>query len=311
MKFSKIAMSVILSVAAMSSAQAANYVDLGFEENEVKTTDAEGQNGNFYQTYIGFGFSPIEASPFSISGSMSDLRADATSNRTNWDRVRKQLYVGYKWQMNDLTFSPLAGIRTHTYAVSGEKTDTEIRFFPNLNYKVSDNTNVFLGGYTSLIPTRNVDRSGATAEYKSYTDYKHELEIGLSHKLSAGQYVKATVFSEIDTFEDKKAGDYEGLNQVMLRFAYGRQITDALFLEGIARFDVQRDKEYVGLATRDEKRNRYGVNFGYTLDQDWKVHGMVYYQTEDNKGHDGNGNVVNAEDNNDKIVYSLMLRRSF
>ncbi|MCD9496596.1 hypothetical protein [Photobacterium carnosum] len=309
MRFSKIAIGVVLSVAAFS-AHASNYIDIGFEENEIRISEDDGQNGNFYQTYMGFGFTPLATSPFQIIGSMSSLQADDPSNRDSWDRVRKQLYVAYKWQVGDLTFAPMAGVRHHTYS-DGDRRDTEIRFFPNLNYKVSNSTDVYLGGYVSTIPTQNKDRSGATEDYKSYTDYKHELELGVKYKLSLNQYVKVGVFSEVDAFEDKAPDAYEGLNQLMLRLAYGGNITDSLFLEGIARFDIQRDKKFVGLDTRDEKRNRYGVNFSYTLDQDWKVHGMAYYQTEDNKAHDGNGNVIGADDTNDKIVYSLMIRRSF
>ena len=309
MRFSKIAIGVVLSIAAFSS-YAANYIDIGFEENEIRTSEDDGQNGNFYQTYMGFGFTPLETLPFQVIGSISSLQADDPSNRDSWDRVRKQLYVAYKWQIGDFTFAPMAGVRHHTYS-DGDRRDTEVRFFPNLNYKVSDSTDVYLGGYVSTIPTQNKDRSGATEDYKNYTDYKHELELGVKYKLSSNQYFKVGAFSEIDTFEDKAPDAYEGLNQLMLRLAYGGNITDSLFVEGIARFDIQRDKEFVGLDTRDEKRNRYGVNFGYTLDQDWKVHGMVYYQTEDNKAHDGNGNVIDADDTSDKIVYSLMIRRSF
>lgn len=311
MRLSKIAIGVVLSVAALSSAHAANYIDIGFEENEIRTSEVDGENGNFYQTYMGFGFTPLEASPFQVIGSMSSLRADASVNRDGWDRVRTQLYVAYKWQIGDLTFAPMAGIRHHTYSTNGNKSDTEIRFFPGLNYKVSDSTDVFFNGYLATIPTKNEDRSGATTDYKNYTDYKHELELGVKYKLSENQYVKVGAFSEIDTFEDKKANDYEALNQLMLRLAYGGNITDSLFVEGIARFDIHRDKEYVGLETRDEKRNRYGINFGYTLDQDWRIHGMVYYQTEDNKAHDNNGYMIDADNTNDKIVYSLMIRRNF
>ncbi|KEI73302.1 hypothetical protein [Endozoicomonas elysicola] len=307
MKFTKLAMGIALAMAA-STSFAANYIDVGVEENEITMDDAPGQNGDFYQTYVGFNFEPIEGSPFHIMGTMSNLQADASKNREGWNRLRRQLYVGYKWNFGNLTFAPMAGIRHHTYDHEAKRRDTEVRFFPGLNYKVSDTTDIFFGGYTSLIPTRNVDRSGETSDYKEYTDYKHELEVGVKQKLSWGDYFKVGVFNELDTFEDRIGAGKTEMDQWMIRLAYGSQVTDALFLEGIARFDVQRDNEYADGIVRDEKRNRYGVNFNYKLDQDWNIHGMAYYQTEDNKDRLTG---ADAQYTNEKFVYSLMVRRSF
>lgn len=309
MKFTKIAMGIALAMAA-STSFAANYIDVGVEENEITMDDAPGKNGDFYQTYIGFNFEPIDGSPLHIMGTMSNLQADASANREGWNRLRRQLYVGYKWNYGNLTFAPMAGIRHHTYDWDAKKRDTEVRFFPGLNYKVSDTTDIFFGGYTSIIPTRNVDRSGDTSEYKKYNDYKHELEVGVKQKLSWGDYFKVGVFNELDTFEDVTTGKKE-MDQWMLRLAYGSQVTESLFLEGIARFDIQRDNEYAtdtGTYTQDEKRNRYGVNFNYKLDQLWNIHGMAYYQTEDNKDQKTG---ADKDYTGEKFVYSLMVRRSF
>ena len=305
MKFTKLAMGIALAMAA-STSFAANYIDVGVEENEITTDDAPGQNGSFYQTYVAFNFEPIKGSPLHIMGTMSNLQADASKNRESMNRLRRQLYVGYKWNFGNLTFSPMAGIRHHTYDWDGKKRDTEIRFFPSLNYRLSDSTDLVFGGYTSTIPTRVQDRSGTTTDYKAYNDYKHELEAGVKQKLSWGDYVKDGVFNELDKFEDVTTGKKE-MNQWMIRLAYGRQVTDSLFLEGLARFDVQRDNEFANGVTLDEKRNRYGVNFNYRLNQDWNIHGMAYYQTEDNKNMDGS----DKANTNDKISYSLQVRRSF
>ena len=116
MKLTQVAAGVAMSMVAATSAYAGNYVQFGFDENEIYTATADGVNNNSVHSYLGFQVMPVENSPLAISGSFNYLDFDSPGKRNDSNRTRTQLFVAYQGDLGNFTFAPKVGFRHHDYA---------------------------------------------------------------------------------------------------------------------------------------------------------------------------------------------------
>ena len=277
MKLTQIAAGVVIAMAA--SVAAADYVQIGFDENEYMLDEPAGVNTSSYNTAVNFGFSPIADSPLGISGSFSSRIYDA-SNQRGSDFTRQQLYVNYKWTAGDFTFSPKAGIRRND-KVSAR--DMEYRLYPNFGYKLSDSTSVHLNTFFNSIRS-TPDTGSATKKFN------YEVLAGVKHSLTSVDYVKFELFTEQTK---NKETDVKG-DRRQLRAAYGHNFGD-VSAELFGRYDVKKESDDVDQG----KETRIGLKANYIMNDDWSVSGVAWHNTD------------RDNDAEAKLVYSLFIKRSF
>ena len=219
--------------------------------------------------------------------------------------------LGYNWTSGNLTLKPKIGVRQEVY--NNQKKLSEIRIFPQFNYKLFDSTSVYLSGFVAPVPKKDFDRSLASSgELKSYNDYKHELELGVGHQLSSDKTINVSFYNEYNQTNDlEKAvdpldGAEEVRNEWQLRLSY-KQSFDGFSIRPWARIDLYRKKQNINGLKKDDKRHRVGFDTTYSLNKDYSMITRLYVQKENQEA----GWTGESADSKYRYYMKLALRRSF
>ncbi len=320
-----LALMVILS----SNAYAAT-VELGFE-NERYTSD-QYKSSDVFMPYISTSFNPIEDSNLNIS--MKYMYQDqygkkhATTPKdqfkTNRDRI-EVIAKGYSWKNGNFSFSPQAGFRYETWDINylsntgkQDRSKFELRLYPNMDYKINDQVNLYLSGFVAPVFMKTKQESRKDDNYvkgdlstNNYNgDYYHELQLlGVRYKINKNNSVWSSIYNERKYSED--ASKYD---RWQLRVGYNVNVISDLSFSPFVRYDLYYKEENIESAkfvkdhgkSRNKDELRLGSGFNYKATSTVNIVGEVYWQTAKVESYSG----VSSDDKN-RMFYKLAVRKSF
>ncbi|PSW20797.1 hypothetical protein C9I98_08135 [Photobacterium sanctipauli] len=292
---------VVLS-SLLSAPVLADYVEFGAE---LERYNSEYSGDDINMPYVGFNVTPFANSPFNISGHSSyAARLEEASNGGN--RNRQEFFIGYRWDFGDLTFAPTVGVRHESF---NSGTDVkEYRIFPGLTYNLSDESNIYLGGFVAPVSANDRDRSeNNSGSLESYTDWKHELELGYSSKLASGDSYKVSFYNEYQNKSDiVREGAEDNRNELQLRLQYQYQASSEFSVKPWARIGLYREKEDANGQIKEDIRHRAGFDTSYKFNQDWSMGTRLYAQMEERHDWDGTSN-----EDKWRYYFKFSIRRTF
>jgi hypothetical protein len=319
-----LALMVILS----SNAYAAT-VELGFE-NERYTSD-QYKTSDVFMPYISTSFNPIEDSSLNISmkymyqDQYGKKDADAEKDRFKTDRDRFEFFVkGYTWKNGNFSFAPSVGFRYEDWKINNDNTARqdkrkfELRFLPNMTYKINDQFSLYLSGFVApvFVQTKQESRKDSsyvkgklgTNDYNN--DYYQELQLlGVKYKINGNNTVWSSIYNE------RKYSQYSSkYDRWQLRLGYDVKATSDLSFGPFIRYDLSYKEENTENAkfakdsgkTRGKDEVRIGSSFNYEIVSSFNVVGEVYWQTAKVESYSG----VSSDDKN-RMFYKLGVRKTF
>ena len=291
MKLTQIAAGVAIAMAA--SVASADYVSIGFDENEIyKDTDR-----NNYAPSVQFGFSPLADSPLMITGHFRENLDDASDERHASDN-RQQIGVSYSLSSGDFTVAPDVAVRRE-----GTEDDNKVsyRFTLNNAYQVNEDLRAYLNFFTF---TRKAIAKEQTAS-KKYSAL--ETTLGANYALTSTNNLDVYLFN---AKEKDKAISAE-YNFWRVGTSLSHKFNDALSGNVFARYTFKENDKKAGVTTDTGKDWRLGVGLNYAINEDWSIGGNAFY-TQDYKTYDtGSKTAEQNKEDSKKYVYSLWFTRSF
>lgn len=320
---------VLASLILLSSSAYAANVELGFE-NEQYTSKYK--TSDVFMPYVATSFDPIDGSSLNVS--MKYLfqdqygKKDATTEKDKFktDRDRIEVYVkGYTWKNGNFAFSPQAGFRYEAWDINyngntgkQDKRKLELRFFPNMTYKVNDQVSLYLSGFVApvFMETKQESRKddsyvkGELSTNNYYGDYYHELQLlGVKYKIDDSNTVWSSIYNERKYSEH--ASKYD---RWQWRVGYDLKATNDLSISPFVRYDLQYKEENIESIkfvkdhgkSRNKDELRIGSGFNYKATSTVNIVGEIYWQTAKVESYSG----VSSDDKN-RMFYKLGVRKTF
>ncbi len=305
---------LILGALSTAAYGASRYIEVG---TEVEDFTSSYEHKDFVMPYVAGKINPFDNSPFFIEGKFSYQQHDNDAEKAKNRRKRTELYTGYAWKFGDFAFTPKVGFRHNDYASSStgdpsrentHNSQMEYRIYPNMSYKINDNTSWFFSGFVAPVDSKLNDtksRSGdSTRETgKEYSDYKHELDSGFQYRLPNGDRITASIYSEYSRQVYSSSTE-----EWQLRLKYRHQLENGkTTVEPFARIGLDREnRSKTGGVDRDTLRHRFGSTVDHKITDTFSIRGEVYYQTSRVENSSG----VRESDEN-KMFYKLGFRQEF
>lgn len=300
-------------------------IEMGFENEQYNHSY---DTSNVFMPYISSNFNPIKDSSFNISmkymyqDEYKKKDADLEKDRFKTKRNRFEMYAkGYKWQSGAFTFAPEIGFRYEQWRINDNNTSKqdrrklEIRLFPNMNYNVTQNLNVYFNGFIAPVFMETKQESRKDSSYvkgelgtnKYYGDYYQELQlIGLKYALADKNSVWASFYNEYKYQEH--GAKY---TRWQLRGGYNWRATENLNLNPYVRKDIYYKETNIESSSnnglkRRKNETRIGTTANYKITADFSVLGEIYYQNAIVQNYKS----IYSDDKN-RMFYKLAIRYSF
>ncbi|MGL4788498.1 hypothetical protein [Cetobacterium sp.] len=311
---------IILLLASILSVGAfAHTIEFGFENEQY---DSKYNTSDVFMPYVSGSITPKNSAlkldfKYLYQDQYGKERAEGTNARFKTKRDRFEMFVsGYKYNNGNFTLSPKVGFRYEQWDINDNSSSSQakrtlgLRFFPDMTYKLSDTTNLYLSGFTGPV-FAEVDKKSRLGEVGSETynsDWYQEVQLlGIRHRLPNKDSVWASIYNEYKYSED--SSEYI---RWQLRIGYNWNATSKLAINPFARFDLHYNEEDIKKNsktykdTRDKNETRLGTTFNYKIDPTLTFVGEVYWQTAMQEAYNGS-----SSPDKDRMFYKLGLRKSF
>lgn len=326
---------ILLLASVLSISTFAATLEIGFENEQYDDKGTNNYNrSDVFMPYISGSFNPLEGSNLKLDFKYmyqdqygkDRAPSDDTNARFKTQRDRFELFAsGYKYKDGNFAFTPKVGFRYEQWSIndnsssSQTKRNLNLRFFPDMNYQLTNTTNIYLSGFTGPLFTETKQDSRKDSGYKKgdigtnyyYGDWYQEIQlIGIKQTLPNKDSIWASLYNEYKYLEH--SSEYM---RWQLRGGYNWGVTDKLAINPFIRYDLhyeEKGKEAASIAgsnngkTRDKDETRVGTTFSYKFDPTLTLVGEVYWQTAKNINYDGK-----KSDDKDRMFYKLGLRKSF
>lgn len=320
---------ILVSLILLSSSAYAANVELGFE-NEKYTSKYK--TSNVFMPYVATNFDPIDGSSLSISMKYmyqnqygkKDGATEKDRFKTDRDRI-EVVAKGYTWKNGDFAFSPQVGFRYEAWDIDyqnntskQDKRRLELRFYPNMTYKINDQVSLYLSGFVGpvFMETKQESRKdngyvkGNLGTNTYYGDYYQELQLlGVKYKINNDNTVWTSIYNE------RKYSEYASkYDRWQLRVGYDLKATSDLTINPFVRYDLhysEENTENIDFSkdhgkSRDKDELRIGSGFNYKATSTVSLLGEVYWQTAKVESYSG----VTSDDKN-RMFYKLAVRKTF
>lgn len=316
---------VVLLASFISSNVFAATVELGFE-NEQYTHHYN--TSDVFMPYVATNFSPLSDSNLNLfmkymyQNQYGKKHATTPKDKFKTHRDRVEMYAkGYSWKKGDYTFAPEFGFRYEEWDIDysntskQDKRKLEMRFFPNMNYKINKQTTLFMNGFVApvFMETRQETRKepdyvkGDLKTRRYNGDYYQELQVlGVKYDINDSNAVWTSMYNE------RKHQEYASrYDRWQLRVGYNFKLNSSFNINPYIRYDLYyketniESNESKGME-KDKNEQRYGTTFNYAIKSGFSLIGEVYWQTAHVENYQG----VKSEDKN-RMFYKLGLRKTF
>lgn len=324
---------ILLLASILSVGTFAATIEIGFENEQYDDKGTNNYNrSDVFMPYISGSFNPLDGSKLKIDfkymyqDQYGKERGEGTNARFKTQRDRFEMFAsGYSYKNGDFAFNPKVGFRYEQWSIndnsssSQTKRNLSLRFFPDMNYKITSTTNLYLSGFTGPLFTETKQESRKDSGYKKgdldtnyyYGDWYQEVQlIGVRQTLPNKDSIWASLYNEYKYLEH--SAEYM---RWQLRGGYNWGATDKLAINPFIRYDLhyeEKGKESSSLSgsnngkTRDKDETRIGTTFSYKFDPTLTLVGEVYWQSAKNISFDGK-----KSDDKDRMFYKLGLRKAF
>ena len=312
---------IILLLASILSVGAfAHTIEFGFENEQY---DSKYNTSDVFMPYVSGSITP-EGSALKIDfkylyqDQYGRERHTDSSKKFKTKRDRFELFAsGYKYNNGNFTLTPKVGFRYEQWAIDGTspysqaKRYLNLRFYPDMTYKLSDSTNLYLSGFTgpAFAEVDKKSRLGETGSETYYGDWYQEVQLlGIRHRFSNKDSVWASIYNEYKYVEH--SSEYM---RWQLRVGYNMNLTDKLVVGPFGRFDLHYEEESLNKSKpseykkiKDKDETRIGTTFNYKVDSSLTVVGEIYWQTALDQKYGSS-----ASSDKERMFYKLGLRKSF
>lgn len=321
---------IILLLASILSVSAfAHTIEIGFEN---ESYDSQYNTSDVFMPYVSGSINPIKDSKLKIDfkymyqDQYGKERAEGTNNRFKTKRDRFEMFAsGYNYSNGNFAFNPKVGFRYEQWSINDDslsnqtKRNLSLRFFPDMNYKLTSTTNLYLSGFTGPLFTETKQRARKDSSYTSgdldtnyyYGDWYQEVQIiGVRQVLPNKDSIWASLYNEYKYLEH--SSEYI---RWQLRGGYNWGVTDKLAINPFIRYDLHYEEKGIESSsisgsnhgkTRDKDETRIGTTFSYKFDSTLTLVGEVYWQTAKVIAYDGK-----SSPDKDRMFYKLGLRKAF
>lgn len=321
---------IILLLASILSVSAfAHTVEFGFENEQY---ESRYNTSDIFMPYVSATINPSKESNLKIDlkymyqDQYGKERAEGRNNRFKTQRDRFEMFAsGYSYKNGDFAFTPKVGFRYEQWSINDNslnhqtKRNLSLRFFPDMNYKLTNTTSLYLSGFTGPLFTETKQESRKDSGYKKgnldtnyyYGDWYQEVQlIGIKQALPNKDSIWASLYNEYKYLEH--SSEYM---RWQLRGGYNWGVTSKLAINPFIRYDIyheEKGKESASISgsnhgkTRDKDETRVGTTFSYKFDPTLTLVGEVYWQTAKNIAYNGK-----ASPDRDRMFYKLGLRKAF
>lgn len=316
---------IAILVTFISSNAFAAMIELGFE-NEQYNHDYN--TSDVFMPYISTNLDPFDDSKLNISikymyqDQYGKKHAISRKDKFKTNRDRIEIYAkGYSWKAGNYTFSPELGFRYEAWDVNytntnkQDKRKLELRFFPNMNYKINNRTSLYMNGFIAPVFMETKQESRKDPNYIKgdlktnhyYGDYYQELQLlGIKYNLNDSNTLWSSIYNE------RKYQEYASrYDRWQLRLGYNFKVNDSFNINPYIRYDLYYKETNIesnkskGM-TKNKDEQRYGTTFNYKFAYNLNLIGEVYWQTAHVENYQG----VSAEDKN-RMFYKLGVRATF
>ncbi|MCG6403252.1 hypothetical protein K6U20_01215 [Vibrio fluvialis] len=307
----------LVALMGMNSAFA-GYAEVGFERED---NNEAYSRANLFSPYVASEFKPYNL-PFTFGAKFQDFERDeylkdsnneSTGQRANKERQDYWMIYEYK-ATDDLKLVPIFRVRREQVPYQDTRS-TEYRFYPKAIYQLTDNLSLRTDGYVALVDSLTKARGDDKAESLSnkryhYDDYKQEMEYQVDYKFDSSQSARFVIYHAYDRFGNTSPSgkDTQSVNEVQARLLYTTKLTDDLLVNLFARFDVYRKYERSDGATKENKRDRFGVSGYYDFTHELSLAYEYYYQPEANENW---SDVGGSNTSQNKNFYKLGIKYKF
>ena len=311
---------IILLLASILSVGAfAHTIEFGFENEQY---DSKYNTSDVFMPYVSGSITP-EGSALKLDfkylyqDQYGRERHTDSSKKFKTKRDRFELFAsGYKYNNGNFTLTPKVGFRYEQWAIDDTSTSSQakrylnLRFYPDMTYKLSDSTNLYLSGFTgpAFAEVDKKSRLGETGSETYYGDWYQEVQLlGIRHRFSNKDSVWASIYNEYKYVEH--SSEYM---RWQLRVGYNMNLTDKLVVGPFGRFDLDydvKDKSKTSSTyknTKDSSETRIGTTFNYKVDSSLTVVGEIYWQTATVENYK-----KEPSPDKERMFYKLGLRKSF
>ena len=324
---------ILLLASILSISSFAATIEIGFENEQYDDKGTNNYNrSDVFMPYVSGSFNPIEGSKLKLDfkymyqDQYGKERAEGTNARFKTQRDRFELFAsGYSYKDGNFSLNPKAGFRYEQWAINDNSPSNQtkrslgLRFYPDMTYKLSDTTNLYLSGFTGPLFNETKQQSRKDSGYNSknlgsnnyYGDWYQEIQLlGIRHTLPNKDMLWASIYNEYKYLEH--TSEYI---RWQMRIGYNWKATDKLAINPFVRQDLYYEEEGKesnsvkgsnhGLK-RDKDETRVGTTFSYKFDTTLTLVGEVYWQSAKNVAYSGK-----KSDDKDRMFYKLGLRKSF
>ncbi|WP_047383852.1 hypothetical protein [Cetobacterium sp. ZWU0022] len=312
---------IILLLASILSVGAfAHTIEFGFENEQY---DSKYNTSDVFMPYVSGSITP-EGSALKLDfkylyqDQYGRERHTDSSKKFKTKRDRFELFAsGYKYNNGNFTLTPKVGFRYEQWAIDGTspysqaKRYLNLRFYPDMTYKLSDSTNLYLSGFTgpAFAEVDKKSRLEETGSETYYGDWYQEVQLlGIRHRFSNKDSVWASIYNEYKYVEH--SSEYM---RWQLRVGYNMNLTDKLVVGPFGRFDLHYEEESLNKSKpseykkiKDKDETRIGTTFNYKVDSSLTVVGEIYWQTALDQKYGSS-----ASSDKERMFYKLGLRKSF
>ncbi|MDF7681785.1 hypothetical protein PT300_14815 [Enterobacteriaceae bacterium ESL0689] len=316
---------ILLLICFVSGNALSAMVELGFENEQY---NHHYNTADVFMPYVATNFSPLDDSKLNISmkymyqNQYGKKHATLSKDKFKTNRDRIEMYAkGYSWKFGDYTLAPELGFRYEAWDIDysntskQDKRKLELRFFPNMNYKITKNASLYMNGFIAPVFMQTKQESRKSADFTKgelktnhYNgDYYQELQVlGVKYTINDNHAAWSSIYNE------RKHQEYASrYDRWQLRLGYNFKLNDSFNINPYIRYDLYYKETNIessaskGL-TRDKDEQRYGTTFNYIIHSGFSLTGEVYWQTAHVENYQG----VSSEDKN-RMFYKLGIRKNF
>ena len=231
---------------------------------------------NLQAGFVAFNLNPVDDAPLQVIGKFEYRYMDFSGKRHTNNRYRQSIHLGYQWDLGDFSWAPKIGLRQQQFENNTE--GLEYRFYPGLQYQLTDLTSVSLAGWMAMVQMRvPVRKEVSDGQLRSkYNDYIHKLEVKFNHRLSSTQSAALGLFHEMVYREDEDRAYSVGRNETVELRLYYKQDFGVLSLEPYARIDLTQGQRDNQGNNRHQKANRLGIKAEYEINQQFALLPEIY-----------------------------------
>ncbi|WP_162048399.1 hypothetical protein [Vibrio taketomensis] len=310
-------LSVAVPVAARTIVEAGTEYEQYFNEcDKLSGKQEQYEKLNAYVPYIKFSYAP-NSNEWNLSGRYlrkeypnEDMFGTAGINLMT---ERYELFYIRAQRTGDLRLRYGAGVRYNGYEI--DRYETEYRLYPQFDYFLNANNQLFLNGHYYLGDSRG--RRSGDESAQNYTDWGYEAEFGLIHKINAVSFIKPSIYTEFDSYENNYDVDLWQLRLVYTR-KIGRMVVNPFVRIGLGRDTVERSHvDPIRWGNEmDKNYSRYGVYGSLGISGRLSLNYETYWQVENNEyfkvaGDHPNGGEVLPLPDRDKFFAKLGVQYVF